>query len=325
MSARIFVTQPIPESALARLREVGQVELNPDPLHIVTKPELIAALARNDYLVCLLHDQVDAEAIQSAPHLKLIASMAVIPAGVDVAAATARGIPVTTIPPLVSEATADLHWALLLAVTRRVVEADRALRSGLFPGGQSIYFVGGEVYGKTLGIVGLGRVGEAVGRRAKGFGMRILYTKRRRLDAAQEIAVGATYRTLEALLREADFVSVNVALTSETVHLIGRRELRLMRPTAYLINTARGPVVDEKALVEALQNRQIAGAALDVFEQEPFVEPGLIGLPNVVLTPHIGSAGLDTRDRIASIVVDNVIAVIEGRCPPNLCNPEVSP
>ena len=325
MSARIFVTQPIPESALARLREVGQVELNPDPLHIVTKPELIAALARNDYLVCLLHDQVDAEAIQSAPHLKLIASMAVIPAGVDVAAATARGIPVTTIPPLVSEATADLHWALLLAVTRRVVEADRALRSGLFPGGQSIYFVGGEVYGKTMGIVGLGRVGEAVGRRAKGFGMRILYTKRRRLDAAQEIAVGATYRTLEALLREADFVSVNVALTSETVHLIGRRELRLMRPTAYLINTARGPVVDEKALVEALQNRQIAGAALDVFEQEPFVEPGLIGLPNVVLTPHIGSAGLDTRDRIASIVVDNVIAVIEGRCPPNLCNPEVSP
>ena len=325
MSARIFVTQPIPENALARLREVGQVELNPDPLHIVTKPELIAALARNDYLVCLLHDQVDAEAIQSAPHLKLIASMAVIPAGVDVAAATARGIPVTTIPPLVSEATADLHWALLLAVTRRVVEADRALRSGLFPGGQSIYFVGGEVYGKTLGIVGLGRVGEAVGRRAKGFGMRILYTKRRRLDAAQEIAVGATYRTLEALLQEADFVSVNVALTSETVHLIGRRELRLMRPTAYLINTARGPVVDEKALVEALQNRQIAGAALDVFEQEPFVEPGLIGLPNVVLTPHIGSAGLDTRDRIASIVVDNVIAVIEGRCPPNLCNPEVSP
>ncbi len=323
MSPNIFVTQPIPESALARLREVGEVELNPDPLHIITKPELIAALRRNDYLVCLLHDRVDADVIQSAPHLKLIASMATIPAGVDVAAATARGIPVTTIPPLVTEATADLHWALLLAVARRVVEADRALRAGLFPGGQSTYFVGGEVYGKTLGVIGLGRVGEAVARRAQGFGMRILYTKRRRLDPAQEAALGVTYRTLDGLLQESDFVSVNVALTPETVHLIGRRELGLMRPSAYLVNTARGPVVDEKALVEALQNRVIAGAALDVFEQEPFVEPGLIALPNVVLTPHLGSAALDTRERIASIVVENVVAVIEGRRPPNLYNPEV--
>lgn len=323
MSPHIFVTQPIPESALARLREVGEVELNPDALHIVTKPELIAALRRNDYLVCLLHDRVDAEVIQSAPHLKLIASMATNPTGVDVEAATARGIPITTIPPIVTEATADLHWALLLAVARRVVEADRALRSGLFPGGQSRYFVGGEVHGKTLGIIGLGRVGEAVARRAKGFAMRILYTKRHRLDAAQETALGVTYRTLDQLLRESDFVSLNLALTPETVHLIGRRELGLMRPSAYLVNTARGPVVDEKALVEALQNKQIAGAALDVFEHEPFVEPGLIGLPHVVLVPHLGSAAIDTREQIASIVTDNVVAAIEGRRPPNLYDPEV--
>lgn len=323
MPPGIFVTQPIPEPALARLREAGNVEMNPDPLYIVTKPELIAALARNEYLVCLLHDVVDAEVIEASPRLRLIASMAIVPAGVDVAAATARGIPVTTIPPLVTEATADLQWALLLAVARRIVEADRAVRAGLFPGGQSMYFVGGEVHGKILGIIGLGRIGEAVARRARGFGMRILYCQRHRLDAAREAALGVTYRPLDDLLRESDFVSVNVTLTPETVHLIGRRELGLMRPSAYLVNTSRGPVVDEKALVDALEERRIAGAALDVYEHEPLVEPRLGTLANVVLTPHIGSAALDTRIRIADIVADNVLAVIRGQRPPNLYNPEI--
>ncbi|MBI4589679.1 MAG: D-glycerate dehydrogenase [Candidatus Rokubacteria bacterium] len=323
MAPRIFVTQPIPETALARLREVGDVEMNPDPLHITTKSELQAALTRNEYLVCLLHDRVDREVIEGSPRLKLIASMAIVPAGVDVAAATARGIPVTTIPPLVTGATADLHWALLLAVARRVVEADRAVRSGLFPGGQSLYFVGGEVHGKTLGIVGLGQIGEAVARRAQGFAMRILYTKRHRLDAPREDSLGVVYRPLDDLLRESDFVSLNVALTAETVHLIGRRELALMRPSAFLVNTARGPVLDEKALVDALEEKRIAGAALDVYEHEPLVEPRLLTLPNVVLTPHIGSAALDTRVWIADVVADNVIAVIRGRRPPNLYNPEV--
>ncbi|HEV8672528.1 MAG TPA: D-glycerate dehydrogenase [Methylomirabilota bacterium] len=319
----IFVTQPIAEGALARLREVGDVELNPDPLHIVTKPELMAAVQRAEYLVCLLHDQIDAEVIGASPRLKLIASMAIVPAGVDVAAATARRIPVTTIPPLVTEATADLHWALLLAVARRVVEADQALRAGVFPGGQSAHFVGADVHGQTLGIIGLGRVGEAVARRARGFGMRILYTKRQRLEAAVEAALGLAYVSLDALLRQSDFVSVNVTLTRETVHLIGARELGLMRRSAFLINTARGPVVDEKALVAALRSGALAGAALDVFEDEPRVEPGLLRLPNVVLTPHLGSAARGTRDRIATIVADNVVATIQGRRPPNLYNPEV--
>jgi glyoxylate reductase len=323
MRPKIFVTQPIPEKALARLREVAEVELNPDPLHIITKPELIAALARNDYLFCLLHDTVDGEVINASPNLKLIASMAIIPAGIDVAAATARRIPVTTIPPAVTEATADLHWALLLAVSRRVVEADRALRSGLFPGGQSMRFVGSEVYGKTLGIIGLGSIGQAVARRARGFAMRLLYTKRRRLDEARETLLGVEYRSLDDLLRESDFVSINVSLTHETVHLIGYRELGLMRPSAFLVNTARGPIVDEKALVRALEEKRIAGAGLDVYEDEPKVEPGLINLPNVVLTPHLGSAALETRERIAAIVVENVVAVIEGRRPPNLYNPEI--
>ena len=323
MAPRVFLTQPIPENALARLREVAEVELNPDSTHIITKPELIAALGRNDYLVCLLHDRVDAEVINANPNLKLIASMAITPAGVDVAAATARRIPVTAIPPFVTEATADLHWALLLAVARRVVEGDRALRSGIFPGSQSLHFVGGEVNGKTLGIIGLGSVGEAVARRARGFRMRILYTKRRRLDEARETALGVEYRSLDDLLKESDFVSVNAVLSPETVHLIGQRELALMRPSAYLVNTARGPIVDEKALVRALEEKRIAGAALDVYEREPMVEPGLINLANVVLTPHLGSAALDTRERVAGILVDNAIAVIEGRKPPNLYNPEI--
>ncbi|MEK7839523.1 MAG: NAD(P)-dependent oxidoreductase, partial [candidate division NC10 bacterium] len=245
MPATIFVTQPVPESAAARLRGLGAVEMNPDPLHMVTKAELTAALQRNEYLVCLLHDRVDAEVIAASPRLRLIASMAITPAGVDVAAATARRIPVTTIPPLVTEATADLHWALLLAVARRVVESDRGLRAGLFPGSQSVYFVGGEVHGKTLGIIGLGRIGEAVVRRAQGFGMRVLYTKRQRLAPEREATLGAAYRSLDDLLRESDFVSVHVALTPDTVHLIGPRELGLMRPSAFLVNTARGPIVDE--------------------------------------------------------------------------------
>jgi glyoxylate reductase len=323
MAPRIFVTQPIPKNALARLREAGNVELNPDATHIITKPELMAALRQNDYLLCLLHDRVDAEVINTNPNLRLIASMAITPAGIDVAAATARRIPVTTLPPFVTEATADLHWALLLAVARRVVEGDRALRSGIFPGSQSIHFVGGEVNGKTLGIVGLGAIGEAVARRARGFSMRVLYTKRHRLEETRETALGVEYRTLDELLRESDFVSINAALSPETIHLIGDRELRLMRSSAYLINTARGPIVDEKALVRALEEKRIAGAALDVYEQEPTVEPGLIRFPNVVLTPHLGSAALDTRERVASILVDNVIAVMEGRRPPNLYNPEI--
>jgi glyoxylate reductase len=316
------VTQPIPEPALARLREVGAVELNRDSRRILGPAELEEAVRRSDYLVCLQHNRVDAGVIDANPRLRLIASMAIEPAGIDVAHATARGIPVTVIQPLVTEATADLHWALLLAVARRVPEADRALRAGVFPGAQSIHFLGADVHGKTLGVIGLGRVGQAIARRGRGFGMRLLYADRTRLPAA-EAALDAAHRPLDALLAEADFVSVSVALTPETVHLIGRRELELMAPTAYLINTSRGPVVDEKALADALAGGRIAGAALDVYEHEPQVERALLGLTNVVLTPHIGSAGRDTRLRIAHVVADSVLAVAAGRRPPGLCNPEV--
>ncbi len=320
---RVYVTQPIPQRALERLQEVADVEMNEDPLHVATPEELAWGVGRADVLFCLLHDRVDSRVLAAGPRLRLVASMAIVPANIDLGAATARGIPVTVIPPLVTEATADVTMALLLAVARRVVEADRLLRSGVFPGAQSTYLVGGTVHGKTLGIVGLGAIGRAVTRRARGFGMRVLYMKRRRLSPTEEREYGVEWAELDRLLRESDFVSVHALQAPETHHLIGERELRLMKRTAYLINTSRGPLVDEAALVTALQEGRIAGAGLDVYEHEPRVSPGLLDLPNVVLAPHIGSADRDTRETIAGIVVDNILAHLRGDRPPNVINPEV--
>ncbi len=320
---RVFITQPVSQTAIRKLQAVAEVTWNPDPLHIVTKTELIEAVKKHDYLFCLLHDTIDPELIAANPNLKVIASMAIIPAGIDVQAATARRIPVTVIPPMVTEATADLHWALLMAVARRVVEADRLLRAGTFPGGQSAYLEGRGVSGKTIGIIGCGRIGQALARRARGFGMRLLYYERTPLTPEEETALGLRYVSLNQLLEEADFVSVSCAFTPETRHLISGAELARMKPTAGLINTSRGPVVDEKALVKALRERRIAGAALDVFEHEPRVAPELIGFPNVVLTPHIGSAVAELREEMALIVAENILAVIHGRRPPNCFNPEI--
>ena len=323
MRPRIFVTQPIPDKALTLLRQHGDVRLNHDSARIMTVAELAAAVKECDYLFCLLHDAVDRELIAANPDLKMIASMAIIPANIDVAEATARRIPVTTIPPMVTEETADLAWGLMLAVARNIVVGDRTLRQGIFPGSQSMHLAGQGVHGKTLGIVGLGRIGEAMARRARGFDMRVLYIKRSRLDTERERALGVEYAPLEALLRDSDFVSVNAASTPETRHLIGAAELRAMKPTACLINTSRGPLVDEAALAAALREKVIAGAGLDVYEHEPQVHPGLKECDNVVLTPHLGSAVSETRERMALIVADNIIAVMEGRRPPNLYNPEI--
>lgn len=323
MRPRIFVTQPIPDRALSLLRRHGDVALNHDSVCIMTRAELAAAVKECDYLFCLLHDTVDRDVIGANPDLRMIASMAIIPAGIDVAEATARRIPVTTIPPMVTEETADLAWGLLLAVARNIVAGDRTLRQGLFPGSQSMHLVGQGVYGKTLGIVGLGRIGEAMARRARGFDMRVLYTKRSRLGVERERELGVEYVSLAELLRGSDFVSINAASTAETRHLIGSAELQAMKPTACLVNTARGPLVDEAALAAALREKVIAGAALDVYEHEPEVHPALKDCANVVFTPHLGSAVSETRERMALIVAENIIAVMEGRRPPNLYNPEI--
>ncbi|OGK98670.1 MAG: hypothetical protein A3D33_07580 [Candidatus Rokubacteria bacterium RIFCSPHIGHO2_02_FULL_73_26] len=320
---RVFVTQPVARGALDRLRAVADVECHPDPLHILDRAALARAVREVHVLFCLVQDTVDAGVIAAGAALRVVATMTITPEQVDVAAATARGIPVTTIPPMVTEATADLAWALLLAVGRRVVEADGLVRANVFPGAQSCRLEGLGVSGRTLGLLGCGRVGQAVARRARGFGMRVLYADPRPLAPPEEAALGLVRVPLPVLLAEADYVSVHVPLGPATRHLVGAPELQRMKPTAYLINTSRGPVVDEAALAVALAAGRLAGAALDVFEHEPRVDPRLLALPNVVLTPHIGSAEVELRARMADVVVDNILAVLAGRRPPNCANPEV--
>jgi glyoxylate reductase len=321
---RVFITQPVAPSAVERLRAVAEVTVNPEPMHIPAKEELIIAVRDSDVLFCLIHDRVDRDVIAANPRLRMIATMTVTPPDIDVAEATARRIPVTVVPaPLLNDATADVTWALILGVARRVVEGDRVLRTGVFPGAQSIRFVGGGVSGKVLGLVGCGGIGRAVARRARGFGMRVLYYDPRRVPDAEATELGLTWVPLDRLLGESDFVSIHASLTPETRHLIGARELGLMRPTAYLINAARGPIVDEAALIRALAEERIAGAGLDVYENEPRIDPRLFALQNVVLSPHIGSGTHELREAMANLVVDNILAVLEGRQPPNCWNPEI--
>jgi glyoxylate reductase len=250
--------------------------------------------------------------------------MTITPADIDIPAATARGIPVTVIPALLlNDATADLAWALMFAVARRVAEGDRLMRSGIFPGSQSPYMEGGGVSHKTLGIIGMGGVGRAAAERARGFSMRVLYYDPNRLASGEEASLGLTWTPLEMLLAESDFVSLHARLTPETRHMIGTPEFERMKPTAYFINSARGPLVDEEALVRALQDGRIAGAGLDVFEHEPRPHPALLDMPNVVVTPHVGSAVRELREAMANVVVDNIAAILEGQRAPNCWNPEV--
>ena len=262
---RIYITQPVGASAVARLRAVADVEMNPDTLHKVTKEELLARIPDLDILYCLLHDKIDAEIIGAGRKLRAIASMKITPSDIDVAAATARRIPVTVIAPIVTEATADIHFALILAVARRVVEGDQLVRQGIFPGAQSAHLLGSYVWSKTIGLIGGGgRIGKAVAKRAQGFSMRTIYWTPRRKPESEEREAGLTYVPYDQLLAESDFVSVHAPLNDSTRHLVGERELKLMKPTAFLVNSARGPVVDEKALVRALLEKRIAGAGLDV-------------------------------------------------------------
>ena len=324
MRPKIFITQPVAASAIERLRAVADVEVNPDTLHKVTKSELLEKMAQLDFVFCLLHDKIDRDVIAAGTRLRAVASMKITPSDIDVAMATARRIPVTVIAPIVTEATADIHFALLLAVARRVIEGDRLVRAGIFPGAQSAHLLGAWVHGRTIGLIGGGgRIGRAVAKRAQGFSMRTLYWTPRRKPEGEERAAGLEYVPYDRLLSESDFVSVHAPLNAETRHLVGARELGLMKPTAFLVNSSRGPVVDEKALVRALAERRIAGAGLDVYENEPQVEPELLSMQNVVLTPHLGSAVTQLRESMANVVVDNIMAVLDGRQPPNCWNPEI--
>lgn len=330
---KIFVTQPVEESALIRLQSEMEVTVHPDSSRSINKQDLIHAVRENNYLFCRLGDVVDAEVLEANPELKLIAAMTTAAAQIDLAAATRYKIPVMArktpkpgevLPDSLSEETADMTWALLLSLARRVVEGDKLVRAGIFPGPQSMYIIGSQVSGKTLGIVGLGQIGRAVARRARGFGMQILYHSRKQYPDA-ESELGLTYRTLDALLQESDFVSLHPAYSPETHHLIGDAELALMKPNAFLINTSRGPVVSQDALIKALRAKRIAGAALDVFEGEPhpILPEEFTAMKNVVLTPHMGSAVTEKREILANVVVDNILGFLRGRILGNILNPEV--
>jgi len=324
MRPRVYITQPVAASAIERLREVADVDWNRDPLHIATREELMEAARTHEVVFCLLHDRIDRDIIAANAGLRMIASTTITPAGIDIAAATERRIPVTTVPSaLLDDATADLAWGLMLCVARRLAEGDRLIRSGIVPGSQSCYLEGGGVSRKTLGILGMGGVGRAAARRAQGFSMRVVYHDPKRLGEEQEHALGVTWLPFDQLFGDADFVSLHVALGPGTRHLVGRREFSLMKPTAYVINTARGPIVDEEALIEALQSRRIAGAGLDVYEHEPRIDARLIELQNVVMTPHVGSADRELRAAMAHVAVDNILAVLAGRPAPNCWNREI--
>jgi glyoxylate reductase len=320
----VFVTQPVSEHALKRLRAVARVTVFADTSRIIPKRTLIAQVRKADILFCLLHDRIDRDVIMTNPNLRLIAAQSITPSNIDVATATARRIPVTVTAPLTTEATADLTFGLMLAVARRMIEGDHMARAGKFPGGQSAHLMGSYVWGKTIGLIGGGGlIGKAVAQRAHGFSMRVLYWTPRRKSEHEEREAGLTYVPLDQLLRESDFVSIHSPLNKDTRHQIGARELRLMKKSAYIINTARGPIIDEAALVRALMKKQIAGAGLDVFEHEPKIDKALRRMPNVVLTPHLGSATPEVREAMANIVVDNILALLGGHKLPNCVNPQV--
>ena len=321
MRPRIYLTQPVAPSAIERLEKVADLTINRDPLHIATKAELLKAAREHDIIFCLLHDRIDADIINANPELKAIASMTITPADIDTQAATARKLPVTVIPALLlNDATADLAFALLLATVRRVAEGDRVMRSGVFPGSQSNYVEGGTVSRKILGLIGVGGVGYAMAQRARGFSMPVIYHDPKRLTPDKEHELGATWMPFDQVLSDADFVSLHVQLTPDTRHLIGAPQLALMKRTAYLINSARGPVIDELALVQALKEQRIAGAGLDVFENEPRPHPDLLTMNNVVCTPHMGSAVRELRESMANVVADNILAILNGKQPPNCWN-----
>ena len=311
----LYISRLLPDPVMTAARR--QFQLINDPRDASPSWDAVrTGLREADAAICTLTDRVDASMLAEATRLKILANYAVGYNNVDLAAAKARGIVVTNTPDVLTDATADLTWALLLAVARRVAEGDAYVRSGDWSGWAPTQMLGTDVAGKTLGIVGMGRIGQAMAQRATGFNMRIRYTSRMG-TALEQLPSQWESRTLPDLLKEADFVSLHVPLNHATHHLIGARQFALMKPTAYLINTARGPVIDEAALVDALLQRRLAGAGLDVFEQEPAFHPSLRELRQVVLLPHLGSATLATRVRMGMICLENIAAVVAGKPAPN--------
>lgn len=321
--AKIFVTRRVPGATLERLKEAGEVVVSPHD-RLITREELLASVSGIDALLCFLTDKIDGQVLDAAGStLKIVSNYAVGFDNVDVSAATQKGIVVTNTPSdEISEAVAEFTWALILSLSRRIVEGDEFGRKGAYRGWEPDLFLGRDIYGKTLGIVGLGRIGTMVARRAKGFNMKLLYNKRERDEKAEQ-ELGVQFVSLDELLSQSDIITLHVPLTEETRHMISSAEFSKMKPTAYLINTARGGVVDESALVAALKQGKIAGAALDVHENEPEMNPELLLMENVILTPHIASATVEVREKMTSQAVEAIIKTLAGQKPENLVNQEV--
>lgn len=322
MRPMVLVTRKVFDETLTLLSRHFDVESNQRDVPF-TPTQLVKRLQGKAGAITLLTDIIDEQVLAQCPDLKIICNLAVGFNNIDLKACTRRGVMVTNTPGVLDDTTADFTWCLLLATARRVVEADKFLRAGKWKGWIFTYFMGHDVHRKTLGIVGLGRIGKGVAKRAKGFDMRVIYHDPTRVDESTERELGVMYVDKRTLLRESDFVSLHVPLLPETTHYVSHGEFALMKRTAILINASRGPVVDEKALIKALKEGKIAGAGLDVYEKEPKVERGLMGLKNVVLAPHIASSSYETRMKMASMAAQNCIAGLTGQRPPNLLNPEV--
>jgi glyoxylate reductase len=320
--SNVLVTRPIMDEATRVLRERCDVTIHENEFGI-PREELLRVVAGRDAIITMLTEKVDAEFLQAAgPQLKIVANHAVGFDNIDVDACTAAGVLATNTPDVLTETTADTAFALLMSAARRVGEGERFLRARTPWIWGPLMMLGQDVHHKTIGIVGFGRIGQAVARRAKGFGMRVIYCDAFQLPAAVEAETGAERREMDDLLAEADFVSIHTNLTPETRHLFGADAFAKMKPSAVLVNTSRGPVVDEAALADALATGQIFAAGLDVFEREPEVEERLLSLENVVVIPHLGSATVDTRDAMGSLAVQNVFAALDGARPPTLLNPD---
>ncbi len=319
MKPKIFVTRLLPDHVMKKLNDHFKVNVNPED-RTLSKEEIMRGTSDCDILLCLLSDTIDSDIISCNPNLKGIVNYAVGYNNIDVKCATRLNIPVTNTPGVLTETTADMAWALMFSAARRIVEADRFVRDGKFTDWAPTLFLGADIYGKTLGIIGAGRIGIAVAKRTLGFNMKILYSDD---NTDIENTIKAEKVDLDKLLRESDFVSLHVPMLPETKHLIGEKELRMMKNTAILINTSRGAVIDEKMLLKALQENWIAGAGLDVYENEPNLIEGLIECDNVVLAPHIASASVETRTNMGLIAVENAIAIRQGKKPPQIVNGEI--
>ena len=320
--AKVLVSRRVPQEAIQMLTEHYDVEVNEED-RALSAEELRRRLAGRQGLVCLLHDKINEELLAATPSLKISCNVAVGFDNVDVAAATRHGVMITNTPDVLTDTTADFAFTLLMATARRVAAADRFVRDGKFKEWKMDLFLGADIHHATLGLLGIGRIGASVARRARGFDMRVLYYDEFRPKPEVERELGVEFAPMETVLREADFLSLHVPLLSTTRHLINAGTLAMMKPTAILINTARGPVVDEQALVDALKAGRLAGAGLDVFELEPKVHSELLKLDTAVLAPHIASASVNTRQRMARLAAENCIAGLSGRTPPTLVNRDV--